>query len=245
MYIEDVIKMKFVKKLLITLFIIAFIAVSVIIYLGYNMYKNVTAEVSISDKISKIESSANYTPIEEIPESFKNAIIATEDHRFRDHNGFDMIAFCRAIITNVKDGELSEGASTITQQLGRNMYFTQEKLFTRKIAELFVAFDIESYYFKDKILEFYINTIYYGNGYTGIKKASQGYFNKAPSELTLYEATLLAGLPNAPSAYSPTKHLDLAHKRQNQVLNSMVREGYLSEEEKERSQTNTKRKIRK
>lgn len=225
--------MKFVKKLIITLVILALIAVSVILYLGYDMYKKVTNETSIADKVTQIESSANYVSIEEIPDTFKKAIVATEDHRFYDHNGFDMIAFCRAMVTNVKDGELSEGGSTISQQLGRNMYFTQEKLFTRKIAELFVSFAIEDAYSKDKILEYYINTIYYGNGYTGIKKASQGYFNKTPAELTLYEATLLAGLPNAPSAYSPTKHIELAHKRQNQVLNSMVREGYLSEEERE------------
>lgn len=225
--------MKLVKKLLIAFLIIVFIAISIIIYLGYDMYKKVTNETSIATKVAKIESSANYTPIEEIPDSFKKAIVATEDHRFRDHNGFDMIAFCRALLTNVKDGELSEGGSTITQQLGRNMYFTQEKLFTRKIAELFVAFELEDNYSKDKILEYYINTIYYGDGYTGIKKAAQGYFNKAPSELNLYEATLLAGLPNAPSAYSPTKNISLAHKRQNQVLNSMVREGFLSEEERE------------
>lgn len=225
--------MKFVKKLIITLVLLALIAVSVILYLGYDMYKKVTTQTSIADKVAQIESSANYIPIEEIPDSFKKAIVATEDHRFYDHNGFDMIAFCRAMVTNVKDGELSEGGSTISQQLGRNMYFTQEKLFTRKIAELFVSFELEDTYSKDKILEYYINTIYYGNGYTGIKKASQGYFNKTPAELTLYEATLLAGLPNAPSAYSPTKHIELAHKRQNQVLNSMVREGYLSEEERE------------
>ncbi len=222
--------MKFVKKLIITLVLLALIAVSVILYLGYDMYKKVTTQTSIADKVAQIESSANYIPIEEIPDSFKKAIVATEDHRFYDHNGFDMIAFCRAMVTNVKDGELSEGGSTISQQLGRNMYFTQEKLFTRKIAELFVSFELEDTYSKDKILEYYINTIYYGNGYTGIKKASQGYFNKTPAELTLYEATLLAGLPNAPSAYSPTKHIELAHKRQNQVLNSMVREGYLSED---------------
>ena len=225
--------MKFVKKLIITLVLLALIAVSVILYLGYDMYKKVTTQTSIADKVAQIESSANYIPIEEIPDSFKKAIVATEDHRFYDHNGFDMIAFCRAMVTNVKDGELSEGGSTISQQLGRNMYFTQEKLFTRKIAELFVSFELEDTYSKDKILEYYINTIYYGNGYTGIKKASQGYFNKTPAELTLYEATLLAGLPNAPSAYSPTKHIELAHKRQNQVLNSMVRDGYLSEEERE------------
>lgn len=225
--------MKLVKKLLIAFSIIVFIAISIILYLGYDMYKKVTNETSIATKIAKIESSANYTPIEEIPDSFKKAIVATEDHRFQNHNGFDIIAFGRAILTNVKDGELSEGGSTITQQLGRNMYFTQEKLFTRKIAELFVAFELEDNYSKDKILEYYINTIYYGDGYTGIKKASQGYFNKPPAELDLYEATLLAGLPNAPSAYSPTKNISLAHKRQNQVLNSMVREGFLSEEERE------------
>lgn len=214
---------KLVKKLLITLLIIVIITIGVIIYLGYNMYNTAISKISISDKIQELQSSEDYIKIENLPDSFKNAVIAVEDHRFKNHNGFDIISTTRALVTNVKDGDLSEGGSTITQQLAKNMYFTQEKLFVRKIAELFVAFDIESNYSKDDILELYVNTIYYGSGYTGIKKASMGYYEKMPNELTLYEATMLAGLPNAPSAYSPKKHIELAHKRQNQVLSAMVK----------------------
>ena len=224
--------MKIIKRVLIILLIIAFIAIGTILYLGYNMYKTAINEISISNKVEIIRNSENYVKIENLPDNFKNAVIAVEDHRFKNHNGFDIISTTRAIVTNVKDGELSEGGSTITQQLAKNMYFTQEKQFVRKIAELFVAFNLENNYSKDDILELYVNTIYYGSGYTGIQKASKGYYEKAPSELTLYEATMLAGLPNAPSAYSPKKNVSLAHKRQNQVLSAMTKNGYLSEEEK-------------
>ncbi len=224
--------MKFVKKLLITILIIAIVTIGVVIGLGYNMYKKAISEISLVDKVSSIQASENYAKLQDLPDSFKNAIIAVEDHRFKNHNGLDIISTIRAVFTNVKDGELSEGGSTITQQLAKNLYFTQEKLFVRKIAELFVAFDLEENYSKDNILELYVNTIYYGSGYTGIKKAANGYYSKEPNELTLYEATMLAGLPNAPSAYSPKKNIELAHKRQNQVLSAMVKNGYLTTEEK-------------
>lgn len=224
--------MKIVKRILLLILIIALISVGTIVYLGHNMYKKAISEISISNKIEQIQNKENYIKLQDLPDSFKNAVIAVEDHRFRHHAGFDIISTTRAVITNVKDGELSEGGSTITQQLAKNLYFTQEKQFVRKIAELFVAFDIERNYSKDDILELYVNTIYYGSGYTGIQKASKGYYSKEPKDLTLYEATMLAGLPNAPSAYSPKKNISLAHKRQNQVLSAMVKNGYLSEEEK-------------
>lgn len=123
--------------------------------------------------------------------------------------------------------------STISQQLGRILYFTQEKRFTRKVAELFVAFDLEKNYSKDEILELYINTIYYGDGYYGIKEACIGYFKKEPKDMTLSEASLLAGLPNAPSAYSPTKNIHLARKRQSVVLGAMAKYEYITQEQKQ------------
>lgn len=113
------------------------------------------------------------------------------------------------------------------------MYFTQEQRFTRKIAELFVAFDLEKNYSKDDILELYCNMIYYGNGYYGLREASLGYFKKEPKDLNLKEASLLAGIPNAPSAYAPTKNKKLAHKRQSVVLTQMVKYEYISEEQKQ------------
>lgn len=224
--------MKIIKRVLLLLLIIAILAISTIAYLGYDMYKKAIGEISISDKVAQLQSNENYIKLKDLPDSFKNAIVAVEDHRFKNHVGFDIISTTRAVVTNVKDGGLSEGGSTITQQLAKTMYFTQKKQFVRKIAELFVAFDLERHYSKDDILELYVNTIYYGSGYTGIQKASKGYYLKEPKDLTLYEATMLAGLPNAPSAYSPKKNISLAHKRQNQVLSAMFKNGYLSEEEK-------------
>jgi membrane peptidoglycan carboxypeptidase len=111
------------------------------------------------------------------------------------------------------------------------MYFSQEKQFSRKFAEIFVVSYLEEYLTKDEILELYLNTIYYGNGYYGIGEASIGYFNKKPNELTISEASILAGLPNAPSAYSLTEHKDLALKRQKQVLEAMAKYKYIKEKE--------------
>lgn len=113
------------------------------------------------------------------------------------------------------------------------MYFTQEQRFSRKIAELFVAFDLEEVYSKEDILELYCNLVYYGDGYYGIKEASLGYFGKEPKDLNLAESSLLAGLPNAPSVYAPTKNPDLCKKRQEAVLTQMVKYEYISEEEKQ------------
>ena len=168
-----------------------------------------------------------------IPNDFRNAIVAVEDHRFYEHSGIDIITTTRSLLENLKEKEIVAGGSTISQQTGRLLYFTQEKRFTRKVAELFVAFDLERMYSKDKILELYCNMIYYGNGYYGIYEASEGYFGKEPKDLTLAECSLLAGLPNAPSAYSPTKNPTLAKKRQSIVLRQMVKYNYISEEQKQ------------
>ncbi len=219
-------------KLTICIFLIICIAIcSVIIKEGYSMYKDALSEISLTDKIAQIKKDKNYITIDKIPTTFKDAIIAVEDHRFYSHNGFDIIATARSFITNIKDKNLTAGGSTITQQLAKNLYFTQEKKFTRKVAELFVAFDLEKIYEKNDILELYVNVIYYGEGYIGIKEASNGYFDKEPMELTQKEQTILAGLPNAPSAYSLTKNSDLAIKRQNMVIDAMVKYEKLSKEE--------------
>ena len=201
--------------------------------MGYTMYSNAIKETSISERIATIRKDENYININDVPDNFKNAIIAVEDHRFREHNGIDIITTIRCMIENIREKDIVAGGSTITQQTGRLLYFTQEQRFTRKVAELFVAFDLEKNYSKDEILELYINIIYYGDGYYGIKEASNGYFKKAPKDLTLDEASLLAGLPNAPSAYSPNKNKELSKKRQASVLKAMVKYGYITEEEKQ------------
>ena len=126
-----------------------------------------------------------------------------------------------------------EGGSTITQQLAKNMYFGQDKDLTRKVAEVFVAMELERDYSKEEIFELYVNAIYFGDGYYDVASASRGYFGKEPEEMSDYECTLLAGIPNAPSVYAPTKNPELAAKRQLKVLERMEVCGYFSTEEAE------------
>lgn len=195
------------------------------------MYKEATEVTPISQKVDEIRSIEHYTDYDLLPETYVDAVIAVEDKRFRRHSGFDLIATGRAVIRNIKAGELIEGGSTITQQLARNMYFEQDKDLSRKLAEIFVAMDIEKSYDKDEIFELYVNTIYFGAGYYNIYDASKGYFGKSPRELNGYECTMLAGIPQAPSVYSPSSNADLAEQRRQQVIGCMVEEGYIEEGE--------------
>lgn len=160
-----------------------------------------------------------------------NAVVAVEDKRFFRHFGLDPIAICRAVLNDLRAGSFVEGGSTITQQLAKNMYFNQDKELTRKAAEAFLALDLEKTYSKEEIFELYVNSIYFGDGYYDVASASEGYFDKEPDEMTEYESTLLAGIPNAPSAYAPTRNPELAAKRQMQVIKRMAACGYFSEEE--------------
>lgn len=198
---------------------------------GYSMYKSAIKETSIKSKFSEIQSQENFTKINDVPEIFIDAIISVEDKRFYTHKGIDLLSIGRAVITDLRTLDFTEGGSTITQQIAKNEYFTQSKNFYRKVAEVFVAKDIEKIYSKEEILEIYINTNFYGSGYYGIYDAAMGYYEKEPKDLTNYEATLLAGVPNAPSVYSPKVNLNLAERRQDVVLNKMVEMGYLNKSE--------------
>lgn len=200
---------------------------------GYEMYQNAIEAQSLEDKVNEIQSREGYTKIEELPETYLDAVVSVEDHRFYDHIGLDFIAIGRAIVNDIKAGRFVEGGSTITQQLAKNLYFTQEKKMERKIAEVFAALDLEDAYSKDEILELYVNSIYFGDGYDNVGQASAGYFGKKPEEMTMYESTLLAGVPNAPSKYAPTRNPDLAEKRQKQVLRRMEACGCFTREEAE------------
>ena len=219
--------MKFLKKIFSLVFLIILMIITFIGYNGYKMYKEAITKTPINEKIKEIKKQENYTTLDNISQDIINAVIAVEDHRFYEHKGIDLISTTKALFTNIKQKELVTGGSSITQQLAKNMYFSQEKQFSRKFAEIFVVSYLEDNLSKDEILELYLNTIYYGNGYYGIGDASLGYFNKKPNELTLSEASIIAGLPNAPSAYSLTEHKDLAVKRQRQVLEAMVKYKYI------------------
>ena len=221
---------KKIKVILLIIVLIIIAAVSYVWVTGYNMYTEAIAEESIEDKFSDIQEQENFTTIDEVPDIFIQAVVAVEDKRFYEHNGVDLLSIGRAVITNIRTLDLTEGGSTITQQIAKNLYFTQAKHFSRKVAEIYVARDIEDIYSKDEILEIYMNTNFYGSGYYGIYDEAVGYYEKEPSELSDYEATLLAGVPNAPSVYSPKVNLSLAEQRQSVVLDKMVESGYISQE---------------
>ena len=222
---------KFFKKLFLLILVIAICICAFITYKGHVMYENAISKESIEEKVKKIKEYDNFVSIDDVPDTYKKATIAIEDHRFYSHHGIDLITTIRSLITDIQHKELSNGGSSITQQVARNLYFTQEKSFIRKIAELFVAVDLENNYKKDEILEMYLNIIYFGDGYTGLKQASYGYYRVSPKQLSLYEQTMLAGIPNAPSVYSPNANADLAIKRQEKVLDAMVKYGYLTKDE--------------
>lgn len=171
----------------------------------------------------------NYVKLQDIPEAMQEAIIAVEDRKFYNHYGFDLQGIMRASLVNLQYGEVKEGASTITQQLVKNMFLSQQQSYGRKAEELLLSLDMELNYSKEEILELYLNSIYFGSGYYGIREAAHGYFGKEPSQLNLSEAAMLAGIPNAPSLYSPYVDFMLAKKRQFIVIDAMVAAGYLRE----------------
>ena len=224
--------MKIIKRIILVIVLIIVFIGAILTYKGYTLYKQALDEISVADKVAEIKEKNYYTKLEDMPEFYLNAVIAVEDHRFYNHGAIDPIAIARAVWTNVKSFKLKEGGSTITQQLAKNIYFTQEKTALRKISEIFMAYEIERNCDKDEILELYLNTSYFGDGYYCVKAASNGYFDKDPIDMNKYESSLLAGIPNAPSVYAPTKNPDLAAQRQRQVLEKMVKYGYITEEEK-------------
>lgn len=197
---------------------------------GYNMYRNAVEKTPISEKVESIRNMEGFTEYEELPKIYVDAVISVEDKRFWSHGGVDVLAIGRAMWNDLQTMSFAEGGSTITQQIAKNEYFTQEKKLERKFAEIFLALELEADYSKQEIFELYVNTIYFGSGYYGIHDAAQGYYGKEPSELSDYEAVMLAGLPNAPSAYSPDSSPELAKQRMKQVLDRMVECGKMAEE---------------
>lgn len=223
--------MKKILKLIIIIILIILAISSVYIKKGYDMYKNAIEKTSIEEKIEQIKKKKNYTEISEMPDMYKNAVLAVEDHRFYKHKGIDIISIGRAVVNDIKSRGFEEGGSTITQQLAKNIYFTQEKKIERKIAEVFMSAELEKKLKKDEILELYLNTSYFGDGKYTVREASKHYFNKEPSEMSDYESIMLAGIPNAPSVYAPTKNPELAKKRQKQVINKMIKYKYLTKKQ--------------
>jgi penicillin-binding protein 1A len=167
--------------------------------------------------------------LEKIPKDLQNAFVALEDNRFFQHGGVDPRAILRAVWINLAAGGVSEGGSTITQQLAKNAFLTQERTWKRKVQEVIIAFQIEKQYTKKEILELYLNQIYFGAGAYGVEAAAQTYFGKGAENLNLAESAMLAGLPKSPNYYSPFNSLKAAKERQATVLDQMVKYGYLDQ----------------
>jgi len=221
------------KKLLVLVIILGLLyGAYITIIPGYNLYIETLKNDPLDKKIEALREEPHYTKYSDIPKMYFNALVATEDRRYYVHNGLDLIGSGRAVYVNLKGKKLKEGGSTISQQLAKNLYFPLDYTVKRKVAEILMALKIERDYSKEEVLEIYVNCIYYGSGYTGIYEASKGYFNKKPKDLNLNECTILVGVPNAPSKYSPKVNMDLCLQRQAKVLREMVKGGYITEKER-------------
>ena len=179
-------------------------------------------------KASVASQPGTYLTLDNIPLHLQQALIATEDARFYRHHGVDFEGIARALFTNIQDRQFSEGGSTITQQLVKNLFLSQEKTLSRKVEEVILAVALENHFSKEEILEMYLNRIYYGSGAYGIAAAAEVYYGKKVSDLSLAESALLVGLPQAPSVYSPYTNFTAAKQRQSAVLDLMVRHGFIS-----------------
>lgn len=221
--------MKWIRRLCSFIFLCALVVGGMLTFQGYTQYREALQGKSVEQMQAEIEAVDNYTTLDSLPQTYIDAVLAVEDKRFYDHPGIDPIAIGRALINDIKAGAYVEGGSTITQQLAKNQYFTQDKKLVRKIAEMFMAFKIESVLSKDKILELYVNSIFFGNNYYCVADASLGYFGKLPSDMNFDECTLLAGVPNAPTNYNPVASPELAQERKAQVIEKMKKAGYLEE----------------
>lgn len=182
--------------------------------------------------VLKGEKDVYYINYEDIPKYVKEAVIAIEDKKFFKHSGVDVKANLRAVFALIKNkGAKTQGGSTITQQLSRNIFLTHEKSFERKVKEIFIALELEKKYSKSQILEFYLNNIYFANGYYGIQAASKGYFSKSVDELSLSQMAFLCAIPNNPTLYDPRDNMDNTIKRRDRILKQMFEDGDITSEE--------------
>lgn len=193
-----------IVRMTLLLAIVATLIVTVpIIKTGYDMYKDATTHTSLQVRMERLKSDENYVSLEVISPEFLTQVIDSEDRRFYTHNGINLISTTRAMIKNVMAGSTVEGGSSITQQLAKNMYFSFEKRYERKVAELFVAFDLEKIATKDEILEMYCNIAYFGEGCYGIREATLHYYDLEPLQISSEQAASLVKTLKSPNYYNP------------------------------------------
>ena len=186
--------------------------------------------LNMEEVIDPLRENSNWVKLADIPKNMQNALIAIEDHKFYEHDGISPEGILRAILANIKEGEIEQGGSTLTQQFVKNTFLSHEQTIERKIEEAILSVVLEDKYSKDEILEMYLNTTYFGAGATGIHQASKVYFGKHVSRLSLEEAAVLAALPYAPSALNPLEHPIECKQRQMLVLNAMAKHGFISQD---------------
>ena len=223
--------LKFLKRLFGCLVLLILLGLALLTFRGWTLYREMESEQPLSDRVNEVRLQENYTPFEELPQTYVDAVIAIEDVRFRLHPGVDPISILRALCRDIKEREWVEGGSTITQQLAKNICFDQDKRLTRKAAEMFAAFALEHNYSKEEIFELYVNSIYFGNGWYCVYDAAEGYFGVEPAAMTDYQCTELACYPNAPSIFMEEENEEALEARRQAVLERMVRYGYLTEQE--------------
>lgn len=220
--------MKTLARIIRRVLVIALVAViatcALTVWRGYGMYREALADRPISQTVEELRATDAYTELDELPQTYLDAVVAVEDHRFYEHGGIDPIAICRAAFNDLRTLSLREGGSTITQQVAKNLFFTQDKHFERKVAEVFMAFDLEARYSKREILELYVNSSYFGSGYTGIGQAAPGYLGCDPSDMSDYECALMAGFPNAPELFAADPQA--ADSRARVVVQQMEKYGF-------------------
>ncbi|WP_270403917.1 biosynthetic peptidoglycan transglycosylase [Candidatus Collinsella stercoripullorum] len=220
--------MKTLARIIRRVLVIALVAViamcALTVWRGYGMYREALADRPISQTVEELRATDTYTELDELPQTYLDAVVAVEDHRFYEHGGIDPIAICRAAFNDLRTLSLREGGSTITQQVAKNLFFTQDKHFERKVAEVFMAFDLEARYSKREILELYVNSSYFGSGYTGIGQAAPGYLGCDPSDMSDYECALMAGFPNAPELFAADPQA--ADSRARVVVQQMEKYGF-------------------
>ena len=232
------------KKMLVVKIILFCYILIIIVHLSFYVYACVTPKFQVNSKSNILlydsneeeifsESEFNkYVKLEDISKNVTNAIVSIEDKHFYTHSGFDYLRIAKAMLTNITNRKIVEGASTISQQYIKNLFLDFNQTWRRKIEEAYLTYELEVHYTKDEILEGYLNTIDFGAGNYGIYNASKYYFNKLPSELSLAEASILVGIPKNPGYYNPVANYEAAKKRQLLVLETMVKNKYITKKEK-------------
>ncbi len=223
--------MKKIGRMLFILVMVCVFALAGIALYGYKEYRSYSTQAPITTLVDQVESDPTFVSYGELPKTLVRATVSIEDRRFFEHDGVDYKGLARALASQVLPGLLKSGGSTITQQLAKNLYGTYDSNLQWKTAEFYFAKELEGRYSKEEIFALYVNVINYGNGYSGIYEASQGYFGQVPEDLTDAQCTILAGIPQSPATYELTsaENVQKAKARQKLVLEAMMDKKYLNQ----------------